>query len=158
MTRSCMMLLVAVLWAWVSGCAPQRYAYRFEVENPVNTGEEVTAKLDVDPVGARDIALALTNHSPEPVQVAWTQISLLGPAGQPFAMRPEEDLGWVPVGGTVTARLSPFTLPDEGEAARMNEGARFQLEVPMTVRRQTVTYRFTLAAHLSPLASNGTAR
>ena len=61
------------------------------------------------------------------------------------------DLGWLPPGVTLAARLFPLALPHSGSAALANQGRRFQLNVPVIVRREAKVYHFTLAAHVREL-------
>jgi hypothetical protein len=132
-----------------SGCAT-RYAYRFDLERPDEAGDvDAVAQASADPTGSRLILLTVTNRTAVPLAVDWTKISVVGPEGRARSLRPDADLGWVPAGATQTARLSPFALPEYGDEALANEGARFVLEVPMRPNGERKVYRVHLGAHVA---------
>jgi len=90
----------------------------------------------------------VTNKTDQVLQVAWAEISITRPDGTGTALRPDVDLGWLPPGVTLAARLFPIALPHSGSAALANQGRRFQLNVPVIVRREAKVYNFTLTAHV----------
>ncbi len=138
----CLLVLAAC-----AGCAPH-YAYTFDrvpVPDP-----DVGAELAVDPATAT-LALALTNHTGDVVQVGWTDIALAGANGHPLPLHPDADLGWIPAGATLSARLFPLALPREGDAAAAYEGRHLELTVPVIVRREPRQIHYTLVAHVRRL-------
>lgn len=108
---------------------------------------DVKAEILVDAKAAA-VRLGVTNKTDEVLQVAWAEISIVRPDGIAATLRPDADLGWVPPGATLEARLFPIVLPHEGGAAAANRGRRFHLNVPVIVRREPKVYHFTLTAQL----------
>jgi hypothetical protein len=133
----------------LSGCAT-RYAYRFDLETPKELGDSaVSTNAQVDPTGARLITLQVTNKTSTPLQVDWAKITVIGPDARSRALRPDTDLGWVPPGETLTARLTPFPLPEFGDEALANDGAKFMLQIPMRPNGEPKVYRIAMAASVS---------
>jgi hypothetical protein len=143
---------VAATLVLASGCATP-YAYRFERSGVGPPDGDVEALVDVDPAGEKAVHLQLTNLTDEPLQVAWTRIALAGPDGEPTALRPDRDLGWLEPGATLRAALGPFTLPSAGSAALAHDGQRFELWVPVVARREPRVLRYALLAHVQPRAA-----
>lgn len=127
----------------IAGCTT-RYAYTFHGEAPI-ADADVHADVVVDPDAAA-VVLRLTNTSSEVVQVDWANITFAG-----SALRPTADLGWIRPGATATAKLVPLALPREGAAAAAYEGRRFDLTVPVIVRREPRQYHYALFAHVRAL-------
>lgn len=127
----------------ITGCAT-RYAYTFRSEAPIADGD-VHADVVVDPDAAA-VMLHLTNTTDEVVQVDWANITFDG-----RALRPATDLGWIRPGATATAALVPLALPRTGAAAAAYEGRRFDLTVPVIVRREPRQYHYALFAHVREL-------
>lgn len=134
---------LAVL-ALLAGCAGH-YAYDFR-PTAVPPDRDVAAAVHVDPV-SHAVVLDLTNHTDQVVQVQWPEITLARPDGKVTSLRPERDLGWIQPGATVAARLAPFALADDAAS----NGRLFHVDVPMIVRREGRTVRFTLAAYAREL-------
>jgi hypothetical protein len=138
------------------GCATP-YAYSFHLENQdarasakpnqpdVLDDADVRAEIVVDPTGARAIILDLTNKTDQVLQVEWGQITMIRSDGSSTSPRPHVDLGWILPGATVNARLVPFALPPSGDQAASYQGSRFELVVPMIVRREPKLYRYSFA-------------
>lgn len=141
----------------VAGCATP-YAYTFRWVDPevrvaadgTQAREDADVKAAVRVDGAA-VLLALTNKTDEVLQVQWSEISLSRPDGQPAALRPDVDLGWIAPGATTAARLLPLVVPHHGPDALAYEQGQFGLDVPMTVRREPRRYRFTLIASVHKL-------
>jgi len=154
-------LLLALSLACV-GCATA-YAYSFHLENqgarPAATPSErevlddadVRAEIAVDPTGARAILLDLTNKTDQVLQVEWAQITMTGSDGSSTSPRPHVDLGWILPGATMSARLVPFALPPSGDRAAGYQGSRFELVVPMIVRREPKSYRYSFVVDVRPI-------
>ncbi len=70
---------------------------------------------------------------------------------RPTTLRPAVDLGWIQPGATASARLFPLALPNKGSAAAAYEGQRFELDVPVIVRREARQYHYSLVAHVREL-------
>jgi len=155
--RSGARLALVALLALV-GCA-SHYEYTFHLTEPgvrpaASPGEpemledaDVKAELLVDGV-AEAVLLDVTNKTDQVLQVEWAEISITRPDGTGTSLRPDVDLGWLPPGATLAARLFPIALPHSGRAALANQGRRFQLNVPVIVRREPKVYHFTLTAHV----------
>jgi hypothetical protein len=153
-TRS--LLLGASLLA--GGCATP-YTYAVHLDPPEGAaanaaGPDVVEDADIraevlaDPTGLGAVSLALTNKSNQKLQIKWSQIVLVRSNGDTTSPRPDSDLGWIEPGAKVSARLIPFALPRSGSAAEAYQGAKFELDVPMIVKRETKIYRFHLTAHV----------
>lgn len=149
----------ALALAALAACAP-RYDYAFAVAQPGARGAapgardvvadaDVEAQVRVEPDAAA-IELDLLDKTDQVVQVGWDRIALTRPDGHTTLLHPATDLGWIAPGQTVSARLVPFALPRTGDAALANEGAHFQLDIPVVVRREPRVVHVTLAAHVFP--------
>ena len=144
------------------GCATP-YAYSFHLQNqgarPVakpNQREvlddaDVRAEIFVDPTGARAVLLDLTNKTDQVLQVEWAQITMKRSDGSSTSLRPDVDLGWILPGATVSTRLVPFALPLSGDQAASYQGSRFELVVPMIVRRESKLYRYSFTVDTRPI-------
>jgi hypothetical protein len=144
------------------GCATP-YAYSFRLENQearpaaqpeqrdVAADADVRAEILVDPTGARAILLDLTNKTDQVLQVEWGQITMIRSDGSSTSPRPHVDLGWIPPGATINARLVPFALPPAGNQAASYQGSRFELLVPMIVRREPKLYRYSFTVDVRPI-------
>jgi hypothetical protein len=130
------------------GCASQ-YAYTFHVNEPVEDND-LKAAIVVDTV-ADDVTLELTNKTDAVLQVDWASTAITGKRGRVSQLRPDVDLGWIRPGATVTARLFPLALPRKGDEAAAYEGQRFDLMVPVIVRRESKQYHYALVAHVREL-------
>jgi hypothetical protein len=143
------------------GCA-NHYEYTFHVTEPsvplaplpgqpeLVDDADVTAGILVD--GAAGVVrLDVTNKTDQVLEVAWTEIALTRPDGTAMPLRPDADLGWIEPGAKQSARLFPIALPHSGSAALANQDRRFQLDVPVIVRREAKIYHFTLTAQLREL-------
>jgi hypothetical protein len=139
---------VALAFLLVSCATP--YALKFErIERTSDPDVEVEATLDAS--NAREIVLTVHNLTARPLQVAWGKIVLLDPDDAKTALRPESDLGWVEPSQTLTAQLSPFTLPTAGDEAKALDARRYVLEIPMTVNDEARVVHCTFVAHAQPL-------
>jgi hypothetical protein len=141
----------------VAGCA-HPYAYSFRWADPdvrvAVDGREVREDADVKAalrVDGPAVLLDLTNKTEEVLQVQWGEISLARPDGQHGMLRPDIDLGWIPPGATTTARLVPLVVPRDGPRALAYQDGQFELDVPVTVRREPRRYHFTLIASVREL-------
>lgn len=133
------------------------YAYSFHLDNrgahpaakpserEVLDDADVRAEILVDPTGARAVLLDLTNETDQVLQVEWAQITMTGSDGSSTSLRPHVDLGWILPGATMSARLVPFALPPSGDRAAGYQGSRFELLIPMIVRREPKLYRYSFA-------------
>lgn len=140
------------------GCASP-YAYTFHLADPgahpaLRPGDpemledaDVKAEILVDAAVAA-VRFNVTNKTDEVLQVAWAEISIVRPDGIATTLRPDADLGWLAPGAKLAARLFPFVLPHEGSAAAANRNRRFQLNLPVIVRREAKVYHFTLIANV----------
>ena len=138
------------------GCSVP-YEYTFHLENQgarpaakpsdreVLDDADVRAEIAVDPSGARAILLDLTNKTDQVLQVEWAQITMRRSDGSSTSPRPQLDLGWIQPGATVSARLVPFALPPSGSQVASYQGSRFELTVPMIVRREPKLYRYSFS-------------
>lgn len=147
----------------VSGCAAGNYAYNFDLTNPgahnlQKPGErdtlddaDVRTEILVDATSFQAVLLDLTNKTDVPLAVAWNQISIIGPDHAQNPLRPDGSLGAVEPGAKVTARLIPFSLPAQGEAAKAYDNTDFELVVPMTVRGMPTEKRYLLHARATKL-------
>jgi hypothetical protein len=154
-------LALGVLLASV-GCA-MPYAYSFHSENrdarpsakpnqrEVLDDADVRAEILVDPTDARAILLDLTNKTDQVLQVEWAKITMTGSDGSSTSPRPHVDLGWILPGTTMSARLVPFALPPSGDRAAGYQGSRFELVVPMIVRREPKSYRYSFVVDVRPI-------
>lgn len=145
----------------LAGCA-SHYEYTFHLTEPgvhpaaapgepeVLEDADVKAGIVVDGV-AEAVVLDLTNKTDQVLQVEWAEISITRPDGTATTLRPDADLGWIQPGAKLAARLFPIALPHAGGPALANQGRRFQLNVPVIVRREAKVYRFTLTAHVREL-------
>jgi hypothetical protein len=146
-------------FAALASCATP-YAYRFNLEKQRAVSSErpdgrvvvddadVRAALLLDPTGARAVLLSLTNKTDQLAQVEWTRISIADSGGGPIPLRPDVELGWIPPGGTVSARLIPFALPPSGDAAARYQGRRFELAIPMIVRTEPRVFQYAFVAQV----------
>lgn len=148
----------AVALAAGAACAPT-YDYAFAVAKPQgNAGPpgaqdvvataDLEAEVHVDPAAAA-IELDVMNKTDEVVQVGWDRIALTRPDGHVTLLHPDVDLGWIAPGKTAAARLLPIALPRKGDPAAKNQGARWQLDIPVLVRREPRTVHVTLVASLT---------
>jgi hypothetical protein len=140
------------------GCA-SRYDYTFHLTDPgvhpagapgereMLEDADVKAEILVDGE-AEAVLLDVTNKTDQVLQVEWAEISFTRPDGTWTTLRPDVDLGWLQPGAMLAARLFPLGLPHSGSAAAANQGRRFQLNVPVIVRREAKAYHFTLTAHV----------
>ncbi len=133
----------------LSGCATS-YAFQFE-RTDVPTDSDVTFEATLDPLLSRAISLTVHNLTQEPIEVGWTRVAVRAPDGTETRLRPDEDLGWVAPGQTLTAQLSPFTLPGAGEPAHALDGQRFELTIPLTVHNEPRMIHSQFTAHVRPL-------
>jgi hypothetical protein len=157
-----MRILALSLFA-VAGCAAGNYAYSFDLTNPgahnlTKPGErdtledaDVKAEILVDPTSFQAILLDLTNKTEVPLQVQWDQISMIAPDHTQMPLRPDGGLGAVEPTARVTARLVPFTLPSQGEAAKAYDDSTWELVVPMLVRGSPTEKRYMLKARANKL-------
>lgn len=146
-------LALGLLLAFVS-CAPP-YAYSFHLEGARSAAKpneremlddaDLRTEISVDPTGARAILLDLTNKTDQVLQVEWTQITMKRSDGSSTSLRPLVDLGWILPGATTHTRLVPFALPPSGDEASSYQGKRFELVVPMIVRREPKLYRYSFS-------------
>jgi hypothetical protein len=152
------------LWALgaalLLGCATP-YEYSFRPASPAaaagfRPGEraviedaDLRAEILLDPT-TQAILLELTNKTDQVLQVGWTRITMTCSDGSTTTPRPEVDLGWIPPGATQPARLVSFVLPRAGDRAAAYQGKRFELAVPVVVRRETRTYRYSFTADARP--------
>jgi len=111
---------------------------------------DVKTAILVD-AAAGAVHLDVTNKTEEVLQVEWAEISITRPDGSVTTLHPDADVGWIQPGTYVTARLYPIALPRSGTEAAANEGRRFQLNVPMIVRREAKLYHYSLTAHVRAL-------
>jgi len=149
---------LGVLLASVGCAAPYAYSFRLVNQDARSSAKpnqrdmlddaEVRAEILVDPTDARAILLDLTNKTDQVLQVEWDQITMIRSDGSSTSPRPHEDLGWVLPGATVNARLVPFALPPTGDQAASYQGSRFELLVPMIVRREPKLYRYSFAVNV----------
>ena len=154
-------LALAVLLASVGCAAPRAYAFHLENagarpatkpnQREVLDDADVRAEILVDPTSARAILLDLTNKTDQVLQVEWANITMKRSDGTSTSPRPQEDLGWILPGATLSTRLIPFALPLTGGDADGYQGNHFELEVPMIVRREQRLYRYSFAVHVRPL-------
>jgi hypothetical protein len=147
---------VRALWlVALVGCA-HPYAYSFTVAEPAAQEDaDVKADLSVDP-DASSIALTLTNKTDQILAIEWNELKLAraGAAGAPATvatLRPDSDLGWIQPGANLAAHLVPLALPRKGDDAAAYEGRRFEVTIPMLVRREAKVYRYALVAHVRKL-------
>ena len=150
--------LFAALFVLTSCATP--YAYRFDpidasaAPDPAAAGcprrndADVRAELRIDPTGERAIFMTVTNQTDQVLQVEWKKLTMTRADGLVTTLRPDADLGWIEPSQKQLARLIPFALPPAGDAALTLDGQRFQLEVPMIVRRERRTYCYGLLAHV----------
>lgn len=155
--------MAALAAALASAACPKPYAYSFrlvsaDARGAPSLGEpdsfedgDLRAELLVDPTRQRAIVLCLTNKTEQAIQVQWTKIAMRRSDGLGTTLRPDSDLGWIEPGARRVARLVPFALPPAGDAALALEGGRFELEIPMVVRREPTRYRFRWIAHVQPV-------
>lgn len=141
-------LLIGVL-AILAGCASE-YAYTFHVTEPAAGDPDVAATVLVD-AATQSIQLDLLNRTDQVVQVQWTAIALTRPDGKTTALHPDADLGWIEPGRQMRATLLPLALPHRGDAAAHYQGQRFELDVPVIVRREPRVLHFTLASTVREL-------
>jgi len=154
------LLLVAALGA---GCAPASYAYSFDLTDPgarnlTKPGErdtledaDVKSELLVDPTSFQAILLDLTNKTEVPLQVQWSQISMIGPDKSQVPVHPDTTIGAVEPGARITARLIPFSLPSVGDAAKAYDNTDFELVVPLVIRGAAREARYHLHARTNKL-------
>jgi hypothetical protein len=149
---------VAVLIASAACATPYGYSFHlgdggsprasgpggWEVQEDANVRVELLA----DPTSQRAILVQVTNKTDQVLQVEWTKVAMTRSDGLRTTPRPDADLGWIRPGETQAARLIPFALPPSGSAALAMQGQRFELEVPMIVRRESKNYRYALLAQL----------
>jgi hypothetical protein len=147
-----------ILCMLVAGCAPANYAYNFDISNPgarnlTKPGErdvledgDIKAELLVDPTSFQAVAFDLTNKTESPIEVSWSQISIVGPDKVQNTLHSDSPLGAVESGARVSARLVPFQLPAQGDAAKAYDNSDWELVVPMVVRGMPVERRYQLHA------------
>jgi|GEM_PF-1978596 len=150
--------LCAVLLALTSCATP--YAYRFDqikagaadgVAAPgcqMPPDADVRTELRLDPTGEHAIFITVANQTDQTLQVEWKDLTLTRADGLAVTLRPDADLGWIEPGQKQSARLIPFVLPPSGDAAHALDGQRFQLGIPMIVRRERKTYCYDFLAHV----------
>ena len=153
-----MMALCAAIFILTSCATP--YSYRFDrldasaAGGPATVGCQMLADADVrvelhlDPTGDRAIFIEVANQTDQVLQVEWTKLTMTRTDGLVTTLRPDADLGWIEPGQEQSARLIPFPLPPSGDAARALDGQRFQLRIPMIVRRERKTYCYGFLAHV----------
>lgn len=129
----------------LAGCA-STYAYAFHTDTPIDD-DDVRAAVVIDAT-SQAVQLELTNKTDEVLQVDWTAIALTRATGTPAPLHPIADLGWIAPGATQTAELFPLVLPRHDPVALADDGRRFQLQLPVIVRREPKTYRITLTARV----------
>jgi hypothetical protein len=161
MSRSLPLALTAAVLVLTSCATP--YAYRFDPLDGGAAGDfaaagcqahedaDVRADLRVDPTGERAIFMTVANQTDQVLQVEWTQLTMTRADGLVIALRPDADLGWIEPGRKQLVRLIPFALPPSGDAALALDGQRFQLKVPMVVRRESKTYCYGFLAHVQEI-------
>jgi hypothetical protein len=115
---------------------------------PMSEDADVRAELRLDPAGERAIFIEIGNQTDQLMQVEWTESTLSRADGLVTRLRPDEDIGWIEPGRKQSARLIPFALPPSGDAALALDGQRFQLEVPILVRRERRTYCYGFVARV----------
>src|ERR1700733_12215774 len=111
--------LLPVLLATLA-CGPH-YAYTFQDTDPgVQHGAapgkpdtigdaDLVAELAID-AAAGVLGLALTNKTDQVLEVDGANITRPAPDGAVATLRPDTDLGWLPPGARVAARLVPVAL------------------------------------------------
>jgi hypothetical protein len=144
-----------------AGCASQ-YAYDFHLTNPgvhpaatlggaeMVEDADVRAEILVD-VAAGAVLLDITNKTDEVLQVEWAAITLTSSDERVTSLRPDVDLGWIQPHATVAARLLVIAFPRSGSEAAAYQGQRFQLNLPVVVRRAPTLYHYALSAHVREL-------
>jgi hypothetical protein len=154
-----MLGLVALLAS--AGCATP-YAYDFHLTDPgvrppatpggaeAIENADLRAEIFVD-VAAGAVLLNVTNKTDQVLQIEWPAITLTRSDGAVTNLRPDVDVGWLQPQATVAARLVVIALPHSGREAAAYEGRRFQLNVPVIVRRQSKIYHYALTAHVRAL-------
>jgi hypothetical protein len=154
-------LALGVLLASMGCATPYAYSFRLDTQEArpaakpeqrdVAADADVRAEILVDPTGARAILLDLTNKTDQVLQVDWGKITMTRSDGSSTSPRPHVDLGWIPPGATINARLVPFALPPAGDRAASYQGSRFELLVPMIVRREPKLYRYSFTVDVRPI-------
>src|SRR5579871_4207303 len=124
------------------GCAEANYAYSFDLLDPgavnlIKPGQrdtledaDVKSEILVDPTSFQAILLDITNKTDADIQVAWGQISIIGPDGMQTPLRPDSQVEAVQPGAKVVARLISFQLPATGKLAAAYDNTKFELVVP----------------------------
>jgi hypothetical protein len=139
-----------------SGCATP-YAYQFEpadhaASSPPDRDVVEDADLRAEVQVTEGAVLAeFTNKGSDSIQVAWKEVRLDRGDGTQSSLRPDVDLGWVPPGGKLAARLVPFAVPRSGKHAAQYEERKLELDVPMVVRNERKTYAFHFIVHVHPV-------
>jgi hypothetical protein len=152
MARHCLPLALLATLFILTACATP-YVYKFDPLEREAAGcqtpkdADVRVDLRMDPTGERAIFMTVANPTDQVLQVEWTKLSMTRADGLVTTLRPDADLGWIEPGQKQLARLIPFALPGSGDAALALDGLRFQLKVPMRVRREPVTYCHDFLAH-----------
>lgn len=154
-------LALGALLALASCATP--YAYCFHLENPgakpastpgggeVMEDADIRTEIAVDPTGAQAILVDLSNKTDQVLQVEWTRISVTRSDGSSSTPRPDVDVGSIFPGSSQRARLAPFALPRSGSPAASYQGARFELAIPMIVRRESSLRRYSFTVDVRKL-------
>ncbi len=153
------MRALVLFTALAAGCAPATYTYSFDLTDPgarnvqkpgqhdVLEDNDLKSEILVDPTSFQAVMFKLTNKTDADVMVQWNAISMVAPDRSQQPLAPDNGLGPVEPGASVSARLVPFMLPSQGPAAAAYDGQVFELVVPAMVRGQPRELRFHLIAH-----------
>ncbi|MFO0594923.1 MAG: hypothetical protein U0228_06455 [Myxococcaceae bacterium] len=156
-------LAAALALALASGCTPASYYYNFDITDPgarnlTKPGErdvydtpEYRAELLVDPANFESVLLVLTNYTTQPIEVQWSQVTIVGPDQIAHTIHPDDVVARLEPNTKVRARLITFSLPTLGAAATSYDQAMFELLVPMWVKGKQQDLRMHLRAHAMKL-------
>ena len=129
----------------LAGCT-STYAYTFHVDGTTDDGD-VAADVRVD-AASQVVHLGLTNKTDQVMQVEWSEIAIVRADGHGTELHPDADLGWLQPGATLSANLFPLAFPRHARAALADDNGKFELRVPVIVRREQKVYRYHLTAHV----------
>jgi len=158
-------MLVLLVASFVLTACATPYTYQFQrlddgaASDPATAGSaavgcqmhddaDVSAELRADPTGEHAIFTTVTNKTDQVLKVEWTRVTMTRFDGLVTRLHPNTDLGWIDPSKQQSAQLIPFALPPSGSAALALDGKRFQLEIPMIVRRERKTYCYDWLAHV----------
>jgi len=93
----------------------------------------------------------VSNKTDASLEINRGGVAVVGPDGAQTQLRPQNYAPAIEPGARLSTVLGPFQLPSVDDAAKINDGAVFELVVPMVLRGTTREYRVHMRAKLKKI-------